>query len=142
MKCLQQVFRDSIGCETTCSHANDVAFASHPVCYDENGFCSIPFEDKIQLILTVNTNLLGWQPLLQATDTGVGCVAAFVDSSITSLATCSSSLPKVLLPCSSMPPDESCLSTSEVNSSAICLEFHALSEAHKKWAPERFDSRF
>ncbi|KAH7090311.1 hypothetical protein FB567DRAFT_519553 [Paraphoma chrysanthemicola] len=59
MSCLQQFLSPLIrNCDETCSSISTKAFASHPKCYTDNGFCSLGCGDILVLLAVVNKDLL------------------------------------------------------------------------------------
>lgn len=66
--CLQEAVADAVsqGPSLSCSALKQEGFDSHPGCYVETGFCSLPFADKWQVFTTVDPRHLGLQPIKTA----------------------------------------------------------------------------
>ncbi|KAK3370631.1 hypothetical protein B0H63DRAFT_454787 [Podospora didyma] len=79
MHCLQVKLRDAIVCDSKCPAVFDAAFASHPACYVDSGFCDLPPEDWWQLIKTVNTDLVSRKSLEQMIQTSQACAGKMLD---------------------------------------------------------------
>ncbi len=52
--CLQDELRASIDVETSCADIRTLAFDSHPGCYLEAGFCTLPLSDVFKVAATVD----------------------------------------------------------------------------------------
>jgi hypothetical protein len=79
MNCLQKSLVGPVGeCDATCDGIKAVAFDSHPKCYVDSGLCSLPPEDFLQIILTVNTDLFAGPAVKQAVSTVGGCANQYL----------------------------------------------------------------
>lgn len=54
--CLQDELRASIDVDTSCPEIRTIAFDSHPGCYVEAGFCTLPFSDLLRVVATVDAS--------------------------------------------------------------------------------------
>ena len=54
--CLQQTLHDAIDAETSCEDIRTIAFDSHPACYVDAGFCTLPLGDVWQVVRTVEAS--------------------------------------------------------------------------------------
>jgi hypothetical protein len=52
--CLQDELRASIDTGSSCAEVRTIAFDSHPDCYIEAGFCSLPLSDVVKVAATVD----------------------------------------------------------------------------------------
>jgi hypothetical protein len=52
--CLQETLRDRIDAGTSCADIQTIAYDSHPDCYVEAGFCSLPWSDWLAVVATVD----------------------------------------------------------------------------------------
>ncbi|KAK2590393.1 hypothetical protein QQS21_011930 [Conoideocrella luteorostrata] len=79
MTCLQHFLITPLSqCDMSCNRIKDIAFSSHPQCYVESGVCDLPLSDWVQLVITVNTDLLAGPALKQAVVTGGKCALHYV----------------------------------------------------------------
>lgn len=79
MSCLQQFLSPLLqSCDETCDSISAKAFASHPKCYTDNGFCSLGCGDIIALLMTVNKDLL--ESGQQIIDTAGICLSQAVET--------------------------------------------------------------
>ena len=79
MGCLQRALRDKITCDSTCGQVYNDAFDSHPKCYVDNGFCFLTWQDYVQVIITVNKDLITRKSLQQVLGTAGGCAQKYHD---------------------------------------------------------------
>jgi hypothetical protein len=73
MHCLQLALVATTTCDSTCDSLTAAAFASHPQCYIQSGFCSIGIFEQIKVLLVVGSDLFTGQAMQQALQTGEGC---------------------------------------------------------------------
>jgi hypothetical protein len=52
--CLQERLRSAIAIGMSCDEVNDIAFGTHPNCYAESGFCTLPFPDVLHVLVTID----------------------------------------------------------------------------------------
>lgn len=52
-RCLMQAMEDTIATDTACSDVKTAAYASHPDCYIEAGFCALPLRDWVAIAATI-----------------------------------------------------------------------------------------
>ncbi len=52
--CLQVTLRDRIDATTSCEDVRTIAYDSHPDCYVDSGFCSLPWSDWFAVLATVD----------------------------------------------------------------------------------------
>ena len=72
--CLQRDLRDSIDSTTRCDDIRTIAFDSHPACYIEAGFCSLPILDVLNVLWTIDAReWFGSDAFRQAARTAAGC---------------------------------------------------------------------
>jgi hypothetical protein len=72
--CLQVELKESIDATTGCDDIRELAFDSHPRCYVEAGFCTLPFFDVFHVVTTVDVrDWLGSSAARQAVETAIGC---------------------------------------------------------------------
>lgn len=81
MTCLQQALLQPLNeqCNLTCDGLSDAAFDSHPKCYADSGVCFLPFEDLVQVVVTVGSDLFYGPALEQALGVGGRCVGKYID---------------------------------------------------------------
>ena len=81
MTCLQQALLQPLNedCNLTCDGLLDAAFDSHPKCYADSGVCFLSFEDLVQVVVTVGSDLFYGPALEQALGVGGRCVGKFID---------------------------------------------------------------
>jgi hypothetical protein len=75
MHCLQEALVATTTCDSTCDTLYAAAFASHPQCYIQGGFCSLSGLDVWHVVTTVGWDLFKGPAFLQALETGAGCVS-------------------------------------------------------------------
>jgi hypothetical protein len=66
-------------CESTCDTLYADAFASHPTCYIQGGFCGLSVWDKAMVVWTVGTDLVSGPAFSQALQTATGCGQQMID---------------------------------------------------------------
>ncbi len=75
--CLQRDLRASIDEASSCDEIRDLAFDSHPACYVDAGFCSLPVLDLLQIVWTIDLgDWLSRDAARQVLDTAAACVGA------------------------------------------------------------------
>lgn len=79
MHCLQLALVATTTCDSTCDSLNAAAFASHPQCYIQGGFCGLSITDKAKVVWTVGFDLFTQQTLQQVIQTGAGCGKQILD---------------------------------------------------------------
>ncbi len=52
--CLQDSLRASIDTTTSCQDIRTIAFDSHPACYVDHGFCTLPFWDILKVVWSID----------------------------------------------------------------------------------------
>ena len=52
-RCLMRAMEDTIATDTACPDVKTEAYASHPACYVEAGFCALPITDWIAILATI-----------------------------------------------------------------------------------------
>lgn len=78
LTCLQKfLVKPLSSCDSTCDSIKTQAFDSHPVCYVDSGVCSLGLWDNVQLVITINTDLIGAAALKQVFITGTECSKRF-----------------------------------------------------------------
>jgi hypothetical protein len=76
--CLQVSLRDRIDSATSCEDVRVRAFDSHPACYVDNGFCSLPWSDWLAVVATVDgTDWLSREAQRQVKTTAAACLHAW-----------------------------------------------------------------
>ncbi|PHH67467.1 hypothetical protein CDD82_1467 [Ophiocordyceps australis] len=79
MSCLQRALVAPLEQDgATCASIQKTAFASHANCYIDSGVCSLSLSDMMQLIVTINTNLLTSDVMQQVVDTVKGCARNYL----------------------------------------------------------------
>ena len=78
MHCLQLALVSAIQCDSTCASVQAAAFASHPTCYIQGGFCDLSPFDKLKVFWTVGSDLFTGPAAQQGWKTGVGCGAKMI----------------------------------------------------------------
>lgn len=72
--CLQQELRADIDAETSCDDIRHIAFDTHPICYIDNGFCSLSLWDVANVVWTIDpTDWLSRDAARQVVRTALGC---------------------------------------------------------------------
>ncbi|CEJ93624.1 hypothetical protein VHEMI09202 [[Torrubiella] hemipterigena] len=80
LTCLQKFLVGPLSsCDSTCDSIKTQAFDSHPVCYVDSGVCSLGLWDNVQLVITINTDLIGAAALKQVFITGTKCGQRFLN---------------------------------------------------------------
>jgi hypothetical protein len=75
MNCLQKALVSPLqSCEKNCETLKNLAFSSHPSCYVNNGVCDLPPLDWVTLLTIVGKDLLTYDGLVQALNTGPQCI--------------------------------------------------------------------
>ena len=74
--CLQLALEDIDDEAISCEALQTLAYATHPQCYVEAGFCELPRSDAWTVVNTVDFRDLG---IRQALETGVSCFSDFLD---------------------------------------------------------------
>lgn len=75
MHCLQTAMVPVLQtCQSTCASFQAAAFASHPSCYVNSGFCALECPDIVAVFMTVNTDLVSLASLKQIVATGGLCI--------------------------------------------------------------------
>lgn len=73
--CLQEKLRERIDASTSCDDVRTIAFDSHPECYVESGFCSLPLTDWFAVAATIDgRDWLSRDALRQVTTTARACL--------------------------------------------------------------------
>lgn len=70
--CLMESLEESVADDFQCSEVEELAFANHPTCYLETGFCSLPVTDWLLILSTIEA---GDHNLRQLLTVGIGCLA-------------------------------------------------------------------
>ena len=73
MSCLQQAPKPAVNCDATCPAIKSAAFASHPGCYIQGGFCGLTCTDYAAVIWTIGKDLRAEGSLHQILATVGGC---------------------------------------------------------------------
>jgi hypothetical protein len=74
MQCLQQAMVPVLQpCTATCDSFSSAAFASHPSCYVQGGFCGLSCSDVVATVATVGTDIFKGNALAQAGGVAAGC---------------------------------------------------------------------
>jgi hypothetical protein len=87
MHCLQLALVSAIQCDSTCDSVQAAAFASHPTCYIQGGFCSLPPMDIWHVVTTVWGDLFSAAAVKQILQTGGGCLAQMLTNIETEIQT-------------------------------------------------------
>jgi len=74
--CLQRALEDIDDEALSCEDVQELAYATHPDCYVQAGFCELGLSDAWTVVNTVDLHDLG---LRQALETGVSCFGEFLD---------------------------------------------------------------
>jgi len=73
--CLQTTLRDSIDATLSCDEVSTIAYDSHPACYVDSGFCSLPWSDWLKVVATVDgADWLSRDAQRQITATAKACL--------------------------------------------------------------------
>jgi hypothetical protein len=73
MHCLQLALVATTACNSTCDSLTAAAFASHPKCYIEGGFCSLDIIDQLKVVWVIGFDLFTGPAMQQALQTAEGC---------------------------------------------------------------------
>jgi hypothetical protein len=74
MHCLQEAMVPVLEpCTATCDSFSAAAFASHPGCYVQNGFCGLSCPDVVAVLTTVGTDIFDGPAVQQLLGTAAGC---------------------------------------------------------------------
>jgi len=77
--CLQHSLRDTITEEASCPDIRTNAFDSHPKCYVDNGFCTLPVWDILNVVWSVDlTDFASADAARQLVHTAAACGRGFV----------------------------------------------------------------
>jgi hypothetical protein len=72
--CLQEELQAGIDAGTSCDDVRTIAFDSHPGCYVDAGFCTLPILDVLQVVWTIDVrDWFGSSAARQAVETAIGC---------------------------------------------------------------------
>jgi hypothetical protein len=74
--CLMHFIETEISSDEQCRSLRDRAYASHPDCYVDHGFCDLPFRDWLALFATIDTLDLDFVEVLT---TSMKCVEQYAD---------------------------------------------------------------
>lgn len=78
MLCLQKYLVKPVAAsDATCDSVNHEAFQSHPRCYVDSGFCDLPLNDLVQVVVTVKSDLFQGPAIEQALTTAKGCARRY-----------------------------------------------------------------
>lgn len=69
-RCLMQAMEDTIPVDAACADVKTAAYASHPACYAQSGFCALPITDWIAILATVKPSDVS---LLEIVRTAMQC---------------------------------------------------------------------
>jgi hypothetical protein len=73
--CLQTSLRDRIDASSTCDDVRTIAFDSHPECYVDAGFCTLPLSDWFAVAATIDgRDWLSQDALRQVSTTAHACL--------------------------------------------------------------------
>ena len=75
--CLMRFIETEISSDEQCRSVRDRAYASHPDCYVDNGFCDLPFTDWLALFASIDTLDLDFVEVLT---TSMKCVEQYADA--------------------------------------------------------------
>lgn len=75
-RCLMEEIEAQVDDEHSCSRTLEIAFDSHPGCYAETGFCSLPWSDIWKVFTTVDPSDAEFQQVL---GTGLSCFDSLFD---------------------------------------------------------------
>lgn len=83
MQCLQEaLFPEAEGTSdiTTCEQLENYAFSTHPKCYIDNGFCTLPPSDweKVVEIVGFTTMFGSWNAIKTEAETAAGCGSLYL----------------------------------------------------------------
>lgn len=73
-RCLMEEVELQVEHEHSCSDIQQIAFDSHPACYMDAGFCSLPWGDMWSVFMTVDPTDV---EMRQVFSTGIGCFRDF-----------------------------------------------------------------
>lgn len=74
--CLMRFVEDHIAADEDCQSLRDRAYASHPDCYVDNGFCDLPVTDWLALFATIDTGDLDFVEIIT---TSAQCLDQYTD---------------------------------------------------------------
>jgi len=83
MQCLQEALipeAQGISEITTCEQLDDYAFSTHPKCYIDNGFCTLPPSDweEVVKIVGIKTMFGSWNAIKIEAEMAVDCGALYL----------------------------------------------------------------
>lgn len=81
MHCLQLALIPNLppaDCDATCNSVYNAAFASHPACYVDNGFCSLPVSDWAAILYIVGQDVFA--SFVQVGITGTACAKSILSN--------------------------------------------------------------
>jgi len=83
MQCLQEALipeAQGISEITTCEQLDDYAFSTHPKCYIDNGFCTLPPSDweEVVKIVGIKTMFGSWNAIKIEAEMAADCGALYL----------------------------------------------------------------
>ena len=73
-RCLMEEVERQVNVEHSCSDIKQIAFESHPGCYTDADFCSLPWRDMWSVFMTVDPTDRKFRQVLS---TGISCIRNF-----------------------------------------------------------------